>query len=994
MQKLSLVLGLLLCLCTYVNAQRTITGTVTDDSGEALIGATILVENTSTGTITDFDGTYSLKVPDGATNLVFSYTGYATQTASIGASNVLDVTMNQDAIGLEDIIVIGYAPTRRKDVTGSVSSVSSDDIATEANVGIQTALRGRAAGVTVVQSSGTPGSGVDVRVRGSTSISASNKPLYVVDGVPLIDQNFSGDDSFGQNDIGGQTTNSIADLNPADIESIEVLKDASSAAIYGSRGANGVVLITTKRGSAGKTSINLNTSYGWQQAVKTIDIVDGPTYRDYLTELFGSPDVGAGGLGGNSNWQEEVLQTSNVADVNLSLSGGDTKTRFYGSLGYNNNEGIVKGSEYSRYSGRLNIDHFASDKLTFGMNMSYTNAEQKQIQNDNNIYGVISTSILLPPTVPVRNEDGTYGSAFGLENPVAGTEVYDNFVRTNRLIGNVFAKYELAEGLSFKALAGVDSYDFLNEVYEPATLQSSPDGARSNGTIRDVRWLTEYTLTYQKTMGNNRLTAVVGTGQQQDNIRNSYLVVTGFPTTEFSAIGAGANATTFRGNYTGDALQSYFANVNYSIDGRYILTGVFRTDGSSRFINNRFGYFPGVSAAWRISDEDFMSDVNIDDLKLRVGYGITGNNNIGNFTSRQLYQGGNNYTTAPGIAPSQLGNPDLKWETTKQFNAGIDFAFANQRVSGSFDFYLKDTDDLLLDRPIPTTSGFTSVPQNIGEIRNTGVELSLTTINVSSGDLTWETTLTAAYNDNEVLALFDDQPIDRGFATRIAVGQPIGAFFGYQTDGIFQNDAEVEAHATQGNAAPGDIRFVDVNGDGNINADDRTFIGNALPDLTGGLTSNLSYKGLTFDFFFQYSLGNEVLNNNLAFAEGLNGVFAPTQRAFDGAWRAEGDGDEFPRIVRGDPAGNRRDSDRFVEDGSFLRLKTLTLGYSLPKSILGDAFSRAKIYVSGTNLLTFTNYSWFDPEVNTFSGDNVALGTDFLTYPQAKSINIGINLGF
>lgn len=390
----------------------------------------------------------------------------------------------------------------------------------------------------------------------------------------------------------------------------------------------------------------------------------------------------------------------------------------------------------------------------------------------------------------------------------------------------------------------------------------------------------------------------------------------------------------------------------------------------------------------------FMTGSGFDDLKLRVSWGQTGNNNIGNFTARQLFGGGFNYQDQPGITPTQLGNPDLRWETTTQSNIGIDFAFANQRISGSIDAYIKATDDLLFNRPIPTTSGFTTVVENVGEVENRGLELSLTTRNFVR-DFKWETTFNVAYNKNEVKALYNDQPFDVGFASRVAVGQPIGAFFGYVTDGIFQNQGEVDAHATQPNAKPGDFRFKDLNSDGVINDSDRDFIGSALPDFTGGLNSMMSYKGFTLDAFFQFAYGNEIFNNNNAFAEGLNGVFAPTVRAYEGAWRQEGDGDDFPRIIAGDPANNRRDSDRFTEDGSYLRLKTATLAYNIPSSVISNiGLRKLRVYVAGTNLLTFTKYSWYDPEVNTFDGSNTALGTDFLTFPQARSIIFGINAGF
>ena len=458
------------------------------------------------------------------------------------------------------------------------------------------------------------------------------------------------------------------------------------------------------------------------------------------------------------------------------------------------------------------------------------------------------------------------------------------------------------------------------------------------------------------------------------------------------------------GDQFGSTLNSYIATVNLN-NGGFYATASMRADGSSRFVNDKWGYFPGVAAGFDFAHSDQVGP--FEQFKLRASYGQTGNNNIGDFATRPLFAGGASYLTTPGISQSQLGNPDLRWETTTQFNVGLDLALLENRIGAVLDFYVKNTDDLILNRPIPTSSGFGSVIANVGSMRNTGVELALTFVNVQQADFTWTTQLSGAYNKNEVTALFNDQPQDFGFATRLAVGQPVGSFFGLVTDGIYQNQAQIDADNALNTdpdnprdyivrAQPGDYRFVDQNGDGIINDDDRTFIGKALPDFTGGIDNKLTYKGFDLNFFFQFSLGNEVFNNNLAFAEGLNSVFAPTQRAFDGAWRAEGDGNDFPRIAGGQSAiNNRQDSDRYVEDGSFVRLKTATLAYALPESVVEQiGFDQMRIFARGTNLITWSDYSWFDPEVNTFGDSNVALGTDFLTLPISRTVEFGINLGF
>ncbi len=995
-----LYLSVFVCV---IQAQSTVTGIVSGDDGTPLIGANVLVQNSTIGTITDIDGRYSINADPGDV-LEISYTGYNTKLTTVGDESVVDLVLNFDAVGLEDIIVVGYSPQRRKDITGSISSVKSEDIADVQLPSLETALQGRTPGVQVNKNSGKPGGGIDVNIRGRTSITASTQPLYVIDGVPII----SGDNlDFSQEGIGGSNVSVISDLNPDEIESIEVLKDAASAAIYGSRAANGVVLITTKKGSTNGTKITLNASYGPQWLPSQIPTVDGPTYIEYITEVFGSNIVGTEA---NSKWQDEIFHTGTIQEYTGSISGGDKKTQYFASLGYSDDQGIIVNSGFNRYNGRLNVNHLATDKLSFGMNLGYTNSNTQQIQNDNNIFGALSTAILLPPVVPIRNEDGSFGSAFGLENPVAAITQYDNNIQRGRLIGNVNAKFNILNNLSFRVSLGTDLLSQNESIFEPRTLQSSNNGRAVVATITNNRIIHDYVLNFNDRLGPGNISAVAGTSFQEDQINTTFSEAVNFPTDAFTGLSSGAEPVTTAGGFSGDNLRSYFGNVNYSINDKYYITATFRADGSSRFINNQWGYFPGVAVGWNISNENFLANGPFDLLKIRASYGQTGNNTIGNFLSRQLFGGGQNFLDQPGTAPSQIGNPDLKWETTTQTNFGIDFGILNNRLSGSIDYYVKDTDDLLLSRPIPTTSGFTTVVENVGEIRNIGVDVGITGIIINKKNFNWSTTFNLGYLKNEVLALVDDIPFDAGFANRIAVGQPLGSFFGLVTDGLFQNEAEIEQHATQANAAPGDFRFLDLGGgagpdgvvataddlppDGVINDDDRTFIGKALPDFTGGINNSITVFGLEVDAFFQFATGHQIYNNNLAFAEGLNSVFAPTVRAWENAWRQEGDQTNIPRIVANDPNGNRRDSDRFAEDGDYIRLKTLTVGYQIPSNILSNiGVKTLKVYASGYNLWTATGYSWFDPEVNTFDGANTALGTDFLSFPQPRSVVFGIKVG-
>ena len=992
MKQIFLLLGLVLCgFSAFADVDRAIVGNVIDNYGEPLIGATVIVPATNVGTTTDIDGNFRLNVPDAATELEIAYTGYTTQRVSIVGVDRVTVTMADDVIGLSETVVIGYAPVRRKDLVGSVASVSSEDANREAGATIGSALR-RAAGVVVQQTNGTPGAGFNIRVRGSTSINASNEPLYVVDGIPIVNADFS------RQGIGGQGASTLSDINPNDIESIEVLKDASTTAIYGSRAANGVVLITTKSGKAGRTEVNFNASYGWNSPIKTIDVVDGPTYVDYIEERYGFRDVSLFGgdldTTANSNWQDLIFDTNPIQTYGLSLSGGDAKTRFFTSLNYDDNQGIIKNTQFQRYNARLNLDHTISDKFLTSIQMSFNRSDNQRVQNDNNIYGAVSAAILLPPAIPVTTESGSFGSAFGLENPVAAVTDYSNQLITNRFLGNASASYLPTEWLKLSAKIGVDAIDLRESVFEPSTLQSSAAGIINEGSTRNTRLINEYVAAVTQDFGNTSFVGTVAAIYQNDNITRTFFTKNNVPDNTPSA-DAAAEPAAVLGDLSGDVLQSYVASANFSINGNLFISASFRADGSSRFINNRWGYFPGIAAGY-----DFAEAIpGFSQFKLRASYGQTGNNNVGNFASRPLYSGTRGYLNTPGISPLQIANPDLRWESTATTDLGLDMTLMDQRIFASIGVYQKNTEDLLFNRPLPTTSGFNGVLTNIGEMRNRGFELSATFVGYQTPDFTWSTNIIAAYNENEVVALFDDQPFDSGFASRIEVGQPLGAFFGYVTDGIFQNQAEIDAAALPPGLAiaPGDYRFKDLNDDGVINDDDRTIIGQALPKWTGGIGNDFFYKGFDLNFFFQFSLGNEIYNNNLAFAEGLNSVFAPTVRAFEGAWREEGDGDDFPRIGGGVAStNNRRDSDRFIEDGSFVRLKTAQLGYTFTPEVLGNinGLRSLRVYVQGTNLATFTDYSWYDPEVNTFGASATSLGTDFLTYPVGRTVQVGVNVGF
>ncbi len=990
------------CVCLaqlgHAQATRAISGTILDITGSPLIGATVDLEGSDNYTITDLDGNFRLKVAAETSELRVSYTGYISQSIDISTRTEVVVVLQDDVIGLEEVVVTGYQPVLRKDLVGAVSTVRGDELNKEAGVTAQSALR-RAAGVVVQQANGTPGAGFNVRVRGATSITASNEPLYVVDGVPVVSGNFA------QNPVGGQGANALADINMSDVQSIEVLKDASTTAIYGSRAANGVVLITTKSGQQGDTRINVNTDYGWNTPIKKIDIVDTRSYQDYIEEQYGTRDLSllfpTLDSTVNTNWQDVIFETAPIQNVGVTLSGGDAKTTFFSSLNYLDNQGIVKNTQFERYNARLNLNHIANDRFSADLSLAYTFSRNQRVKSDNDISGAVSAAILMPPAVPIFAADGTYASAFQLENPLASVDEYSNVLKTNRLISSGSVSYLPIESLELTARVGLDALDLFETEFEPSVLQSVPNGSISEASSRNMRLINEFLATYTGEFGTTKVVAIGGAIFQRNNLKQNYFLENDVPDNAPSG-NAAASPSLVLGGLTGDVLQSYIASASLNFDSRLYISASFRADGSSRFVNNRWGYFPGLAAGYELSD----LVGGFSQLKIRASYGQTGNNNIGNFVSRQLYSGSNQYLTTRGAAPLQIGNPDLRWETTATTDIGIDATLLENRVSASLGVYQKSTSDLLLNRPIPTTSGFASVFQNIGNVRNRGFEASVTLIPIEAEGIRLRHDFTAAYNENEVVTLFEDQPFDAGgFATRVAVGQPLGAFYGYVTDGLFQNEEEVEAGprpaAAEGtrNVGPGDFRFKDLDGNGVINDADRTFIGQALPKWTGGINNVITWRSFELSAFFQFSLGNQVYNTNTSFSEGLNGVFAPTQRAYKGAWREErgaGNGDRFPRIGRGAiDINNRRTSDRFVEDGSFVRLKTLNLTYTLDSELIkARGLQSIQIYAQSTNLINWNNYSWYDPEVNFLGNNNVALGTDFLTYPQARTVQVGINLGF
>ena len=1032
MKKLLLMsILLMVTLLQQVTAQnRSISGRVTDrTTGEGLPGVTVLVKGTTNGVSTNSDGTYTISVPASGT-IVFSSVGFVTVEQPIGTNNQINATLASDTKALSEVVVVGYGTQSKALVTGAVATVDGESFAHQPVAGIDQALQGRAAGVQVTQNSGTPGGAINVKIRGANSITAGSQPLYVVDGVPINTGSYS---DIG---VGNQQTNALADINPNDIASMEILKDASAAAIYGSRAANGVVLITTKHGQAGRTRISLDVYGGVQQTRKRLNVLNGQQAQDLVNESRTNVGVAPRYVTANptasqrvfsdasTNWQDEIFRKAAISSYTLTASGGDARTTFLLSGTYFDQEGIIIGSSYKRGSGRLNLTHKISDRVRIGSNLTASRSTSSRINNDNNIYGVLSAAILTGSQTPVFNPDGTYAHDpfnASVENPVAAAVLPTFTSVNNRVIGNIYAEVEPVSGLVIRSQIGADYLNIQENRYLPSTLNAARalSGRADANSRYDVNWLNENTINYSKSFDDHHFTLLLGQSAQKSAQQGINAAATGFATDKIQQLTAGAVKLTAASDATQWTLLSYFTRLNYDYKGKYLVTGGVRRDGSSRFgTNNKYGYFPSVSLGWRLSQETFLAENPlISELKLRGGYGQTGNFQIGNFSSYTLYGIGvdnlANYNNVAGLSPTQLGNPNLTWEKSKSFNVGLDFGVWQNRVLLSANAFKSNSSALLLNQPLPLTSGFFSITNNIGALSNKGLEFEITTQNVKSTDFSWTSNFNISFIRNKVTKLPnpsatdpDGAPFAAGFANRVQVGQPLGAFYGYVVDRIYQNAAEVTAdieaaRATTGNSkvfyqsqntSPGDIRFQDLNSDGVITAADQKIIGSAQPKFFGGFNNQLSYKGIDLSFFLQYTSGNSIYNSTRTFAEGMGSAFGQLANTLN-RWTPANTNTDVPRAAAGDPNSNARTSTRFLEDGSYLRLKTATLGYNLPKSLTNAAhFQNIRIYVSGQNLLTFTNYSGLDPEVSTFSGSNTSLGTDFLTFPQARTYQIGVNL--
>jgi TonB-linked SusC/RagA family outer membrane protein len=960
-----------------------ITGKVLSDDGMPLPGANIVLSGTYKGVISKNDGRYEISVPSTSSVLEFSYVGFVKQTVTVGAQTVIDVILLPDSKTISEVVVVGYAVEQKVLLTGSVGIVKSETLKDIPVSTIDGLMQGQASGVQVSQNSGTPGGEMSVRIRGVSSISGSSQPLYIIDGIPVTTGNFA------QVGYEGQGVNALSDLNPNDIESISILKDAAAASIYGARASNGVVVITTKRGINQKTLISFNSYYGVQQVWRKLKMLNSRQWMEYRNDLAGSTVFTQEEMDNitiDTDWQKVIFRIAPISNYELSASGGNEKTKFFMSGDLFNQLGTLIGTDYQRMNGRLNIDHSISEKLTVGASIGLTYSKTDRVEGDQTLHGPLPNGISTPSIYPVYNPDGSYNQDGPYSNAVsiAREAINQNF--SFRTLANSYFNYQILPHLSFSSKWGTDFLNFREHAYEST---KTVQGAKYNGlgfeTFTNVmNIVSNNILKYQTAINKNDFELLAGYSFESYQVRSSFIRGQDFADANLEYLNTAATIVSASSDAANSGIRSWFGRLNYNYDNKYISSFSGRFDASSKFgENNRTGFFPSASVAWRIGEEKFMDVLpRISEFKVRTSYGLTGNDDIPSFLYAELY-GITNYAGQSGIYPSNIPNPDLKWESTAQFNIGMDYGLLNNRIFITADYYNKQTKDLLLARPLPGSSGFSTITENIGKVENKGYELSISTNNLVS-TFKWNTMVNLSSNRNKVLKLYNGQPLDdigRG-SNRVQEGEPIGIFYSYKWLGI--------------DPSTGNVVFADVNHDGKITADDRTKIGDPHPDFIGGITNTFNYKGFDLNVFLQFSYGNDVFHGSRLFLESLQGgdnqLEAVTRR-----WKAPGDITDIPGATSDavKAAENKRVSSRFIEDGSYLRIKNLTFGYSFSKSLISKLrLASLRVYFTSQNLFTFTNYTGLDPEVNYYGNDNTLIGTDFFTYPQARSFSFGVNLKF
>ncbi|AUP78685.1 SusC/RagA family TonB-linked outer membrane protein [Flavivirga eckloniae] len=1023
--KLTLIVILLFSI-TVIAQDRVISGTVVSTKDNVPIpGVNVMLLNTSRGTTTDFDGKYQIRANEGE-KIQFSYVGYVSQTVTVGAQTTLDVSLEEDLAQLEEVVVVGYGARKKSDLTGAVSSVKSEELNAFPVLDAAQALQGRAAGV-VIQSNngGEPGAPINIKIRGNTSINANSNPLIVVDGF-----------------VGAVMP------QPNDIESIEVLKDASSTAIYGSQGSNGVIMVTTKKGKNGKVSIELNSTYAVQNTSNEIDLLNANEFADYQNQVRTNVAITNGGTPvpyvqgpANTDWQDLIYRSGNTQNHQLSFSGGSDKLNFYASGNYFKQEGILINSGFERGTFLTNINAEASDKLKLGLNLFGSRGvkDGAATKSDGSVSAggddAVTLAMRYSPDLPIYDADLSYNAGNGgvgdpIDNPFAVATERTDETKIDNFRANFYANYDILENLTFKTTFGLSTENERRGIYMPSRLKvtAGPVGGRAivqNNTSSTL--LSESYLTYKKEVGKGNLTLLAGYSYQKKISENIFNEATGFISDNFSFYDLGSATTILQPSSSIQKveIQSQFGRLNYDYDDKYLLTATVRRDGASNFAaNEKYAIFPSAALGWKVSNESFLEDSEtISNLKLRVSYGVTGNPSIPAYGSlavnRSLYASSNGQTVS-AITPDRPANPNLKWESSYQTNFGIDLGLLKNRISLSLDYYNIDTKDLILiNNALPEYSGYLDdeILTNVGEINNKGFEVNLNTRNITNDNLSWTTDFNLSINKNEVVSLVNGADLffnaapsyfshDRSLVLR--EGEQVGLFWGYDYQGVYQGGSLPEGTATLANGVAGDPLFRDVDDSGDITEADRTTIGNPNPDYTFGISNNFTYKNWDLNIFFQGSQGGEIFN--MTNVQLFNGDANTTKEYYNGAWTPTNTNTNMPRVGNN---SSREISSRFVEDGSYIRLKNLALGYNLPAELInGLGIERIRLSLSAQNLLTFTDYSGLDPEVSFFgsagrksttansagsnnnTASNTAQGFDFGNYPTVQTVNFSVNVKF
>lgn len=988
----------------------TLKGKVTNSEGEPLIGVTVLAKNSKNGTATDFDGNFSIRINDKNTSLQFTYVGYKQENVQIKDHKFITVIMEEDSHMLNEVVAVGYGVMRKSDLTGSVVRVGSKDISNIPTVRLDQALTGKASGVHITNTSGEPGAGTNILIRGGNSISASNEPLYVIDGF-----------------IGAGDLNLI---DPNDIESVEILKDAAATSIYGARGANGVVIVTTKRGTEGRNNVTVNTYIGVQHIAKRLEMMNAREYAEMLNQQDVSvnqePSIENPSIyGKGTDWQDEILRMALMQNYQIAASGGNKDSRYYLSISMFDQEGVIKNSGIRRYQTRLNLDRKIGKNINIGANFQFSYSQRKPNLVSLGGFDYQSSALATPPTMRIYNEDGSYAAdspsrvvSNKIDNVVAQLNERKKQEKAASVYAGIFADWEAIKGLKFKTFLGLNASNNKTSEYKPSSLptmiQNKVKGEAwiNQGDSYSILW--ENTVNYMKEIAKGHHLTVLG-GYTLQTSRSEGLSLYGKNFTndllDWNNLSDAETKTRLIGSSASEwAIISYLGRINYSVLDRYLVTVTGRYDGSSRLgKDNRFAFFPSVAVAWRLSEEKFMKRFSkLDNLKIRASYGLSGNQDIALYQTLPLMKQQNVILTdipQVGYIPDRLGNDKLKWETTAQFDFGIEASFFKSRLNIEFDTYTKRTRDLLLDVEFPYTSGFKNGFMNVGKISNRGVELMIRSTNIVTKDFSWTTEFNIARNKNKVVALGPDKDFEYTFRPGLGthpyswlkVGQPVGAFYGYIMDGIYRTREQIEA-GNEPNASLGQKIYRDINGDGVITIEDQTTIGDPNPDFFGGLNNTFTYKNFTLNVFLQGTYGNDILSGGDFLYATVDPRFVNQYKRVKNFWSLDNPNAEYPKLYSND---EYQPSTYMIHNGSHLKIKSVSLYYNLPvkKWKRNKVISEFQCYITGTNLFTFTSYKGYDPEVNTGTeggykvySANVLRGMDFTAYPSARTFTFGIKL--